>query len=146
MVSLSEVVRPIWQASPLQLERYNGYPAARIAGNVAPGVSSGAAMTEMEWLASRLPSGFMVEWTGQSLQEKQSATQAPMLLTLSMLVVFLVLAALYESWSIPFSVILVVPLGILGAVMAVLLRGLENDVFFKVGLSPSSAFRRRTRS
>ncbi|WP_416067167.1 multidrug efflux RND transporter permease subunit [Rhizobium sp. ZK1] len=134
MVSLSEVVRPVWQTSPLQLERYNGYPAARIAGNAASGVSSGAAITEMERLASRLPSGFMIEWTGQSLQEKQSASQAPMLLTLSMLVVFLVLAALYESWSIPFSVILVVPLGILGAIMAVLLRGLENDVFFKVGL------------
>ncbi|MEW9309968.1 multidrug efflux RND transporter permease subunit [Labrys neptuniae] len=134
MVSLAEVVSPVWEASPLQLVRYNGYAAARITGSAAPGVSSGDAMAEMERLASQLPAGFMVEWTGQSLQEKQSAAQAPILLGLSVLVVFLVLAALYESWSIPFSVMLVVPLGILGAVAAVLLRGLENDVFFKVGL------------
>lgn len=134
MVSLAEVVTPIWEASPLQLVRYNGYPAARISGSGAAGVSSGDAMAEMERLASQLPSGFMVEWTGQSLQERQSASQAPLLLGLSMLVVFLVLAALYESWSIPLSVMLIVPLGIFGAVAAVLLRGLENDVFFKVGL------------
>ncbi|KGF69428.1 acriflavine resistance protein B [Hoeflea sp. BAL378] len=134
MVALSEVVTPVWEASPLQLARYNGYPAARIAGEAAPGVSSGDAMAEMERLASQLPRGFMIEWTGQSLQEKQSTSQAPVLLAISMLVVFLVLAALYESWSIPLSVMLVVPLGIVGAVTAVLLRGLENDVFFKVGL------------
>ena len=134
MVALSEMVTPVWEASPLQLVRYNGYPAVRIAGNAAPGVSSGTAMAEMERLASQLPQGFVVEWTGQSFQEKQSASQAPMLLAISMLVVFLVLAALYESWSIPLSVMLVVPLGIIGAVLAVSLRGLENDVFFKVGL------------
>ena len=134
MVALSEVVTPVWQASPLQLARYNGYPAASISGNAAPGVSSGDAMAEMERLAARLPAGFMIEWTGQSLQEKQSASQAPLLFALSALVVFLVLSALYESWSIPFSVMLVVPLGVLGAVAAVSLRGLENDVFFKVGL------------
>ncbi|MDQ0325952.1 multidrug efflux pump [Rhodopseudomonas julia] len=134
MVALSEVVEPVWETSPLQLERYNGYPAARISGSAAPGVSSGAAMTEMERLAQQLPKGFALEWTGQSLQERQSATQAPMLLAASMLVVFLVLAALYESWSIPLAVMLVVPLGVLGAVVAVLARGMENDVFFKVGL------------
>lgn len=134
MVSLSEVVTPVWKASPLQLVRYNGYPAVRITGNAAPGISSGNAMAEMERLAAKLPSGFVIEWTGQSLQEKQSAAQAPMLFALSGLVVFLVLAALYESWAIPISVMLVVPLGILGAVAAVMLRGLENDVFFKVGL------------
>lgn len=134
MVALSEVVTPVWETSPLQLVRYNGYPSVRIAGNAAPGVSSGDAMAEMERLAMQLPQGFMVEWTGQSYQEKQSESQAPILLAISMLVVFLVLAALYESWSIPLSVMLVVPLGILGAVAAVLLRGLENDVFFKVGL------------
>ena len=134
MVSLSEVVTPVWETGPLQYVRYNGYPAARIAGSAAPGVSSGDAMAEMERLAKQLPQGFMVEWTGQSLQEKQSAAQAPILLALSMLVVFLVLAALYESWSIPLSVMLVVPLGIVGSVLAVHLRGLENDVFFKVGL------------
>ena len=88
----------------------------------------------VERLAAQLPSGFAVAWTGQSLQERQSAAQAPMLMALSMLVVFLVLAALYESWSIPLSVMLVVPLGLLGAVVAVLLRGTANDVFFKVGM------------
>ncbi|WP_454624145.1 multidrug efflux RND transporter permease subunit [Bradyrhizobium cenepequi] len=134
MVSLSEVVTPVWGEDPLQLVRYNGYPAARVAGNAASGVSSGDAMAEMERLAAQLPVGFVVEWTGQSLQEKEAASQAPILLALSMLVVFLVLAAMYESWSIPVSVMLVVPLGILGAVLAVQIRGLENDVFFKVGL------------
>lgn len=91
-------------------------------------------MDEIEQLALKLPKGFAVEWTGQSLQERQSGTQAPMLMAFSFLIVFLVLAALYESWTIPLSVMLVVPLGILGAVIAVHLRGLENDVFFKVGL------------
>lgn len=134
MVPLSEVVTPVWESTPLQLDRYNGYPAARISGEAASGVSSGLAMAEMERLAKQLPQGFAVEWTGQSLQEQQSASQAPMLLAASMLVVFLVLAALYESWSIPFAVMLVVPLGVLGAVTAVLLRGTDNDVFFKVGL------------
>lgn len=134
MVPLSEVVTPVWEESQLQLERYNGYPASRISGSAASGVSSGAAMAQMETLAKQLPAGFAVEWTGQSLQERQSANQAPMLLAASMLVVFLVLAALYESWSVPFSVMLVVPLGVLGAVAAVLLRGADNDVFFKVGL------------
>ncbi|RZS77470.1 multidrug efflux pump [Phyllobacterium myrsinacearum] len=134
MVSLSEVVTPVWTASPLQLVRYNGFPAVRIAGNAAPGVSSGTAMAEMDRLAAQLPPGFAVEWTGQSLEERQSGSQAPILLALSMLVVFLVLAALYESWSIPLSVMLVVPLGIIGAVLAVQLRGMPNDVFFKVGL------------
>ncbi len=124
----------MWGEEPLQLVRYNGYPTARISGNAAPGVSSGDAMAEMERLAAKLPAGFVVEWTGQSLQEKDSTSQAPILLALSMLVVFLVLAALYESWSIPLSVMLVVPLGVLGAILAVQIRGLENDVFFKVGL------------
>ena len=134
MVSLSEVVEPVWETTPLQVQRYNGYPVANISGSAAQGVSSGAAMTEMERLAQQLPRGFAVEWAGQSLQERQSATQTPMLLAASMLVVFLVLAALYESWSIPLSVMLVVPLGVLGAVLAVLARGMDNDVFFKVGL------------
>ena len=134
MVPLSEVVTPNWGQTPLQLVRYNGYASVRIAGSAAPGVSSGDAMREMEALAARLPRGFAVEWTGQSLQENQSAAQAPMLLALSMAVVFLVLAALYESWAIPLSVMLVVPLGLIGAVAAVLLRGMANDVFFKVGL------------
>ncbi|MEI7345228.1 efflux RND transporter permease subunit [Dickeya chrysanthemi] len=134
MVSLKEVVTPVWSDTPLQLTRYQGFLAIRISGSAAPGVSSGEAMAEMERLAAQLPPGFTVAWTGQSLQERQSAAQAPMLLLLSMVVVFLVLAALYESWSIPLSVMLVVPLGLLGAVLAVTLRGMPNDVFFKVGL------------
>ncbi|WP_426076276.1 multidrug efflux RND transporter permease subunit [Janthinobacterium sp. PSPC3-1] len=134
MVALGQLVRPVWSETPLQLVRFQGYPAARISGSAAPGVSSGDAMLEMERLVSQLPPGFALAWTGQSLQEKESASQAPMLMALSMLVVFLVLAALYESWSIPLSVMLVVPLGLLGAVLAVTLRGMPNDVFFKVGM------------
>ncbi|MGB8417003.1 multidrug efflux pump [Burkholderia sp. GAS332] len=134
MVPLSEVVQPVWSETPLQLVRYLGFPSARLSGSAAPGATSGEAMAEMERLAAKLPPGFAVAWTGQSLQERQSASQAPMLMALSMLVVFLVLAALYESWSIPLSVMLVVPLGLIGAVAAVLLRGMPNDVFFKVGM------------
>ena len=134
MVSLREVVTPVWSESPQQMMRFQGFPAVRIAGGAAPGVSSGAAMAEMERLVAQLPPGFAVAWTGQSLQERQSAAQAPLLMLLSALVVFLVLAALYESWSIPLSVMLVVPLGLLGAVAAVMLRGMPNDLFFKVGM------------
>ena len=134
MVPLAEFATPVWSETPLQLVRYQGFLASRISGTPAPGTSSGAAMAEMERLVAQLPPGFAVAWTGQSLQERQSAAQAPLLMALSMLVVLLVLAALYESWSIPLSVMLVVPLGLLGAVAAVLLRGMPNDVFFKVGL------------
>jgi multidrug efflux pump len=134
MVPLGEVVTPVWTDAPLQLVRYKGYPSVRIAGSAAPGVSSGEAMAAMEALVARLPPGFAVEWTGQSLQERESAAQAPMLMALSTLVVFLVLAALYESWAIPLSVMLVIPLGLIGAVLAVSLRGMPNDVFFKVGM------------
>ncbi len=133
-VPLSELVNPRWETSPLQLVRYNGYPATRISGMAAPGYSSGDALKEMERLAEQLPSGFAIEWTGVSLQEKQAGSEAAMLLALSMLAVFLVLAALYESWSIPFSVMLVVPLGLIGAVAAVMIAGMPNDVFFKVGM------------
>ncbi|MQT14856.1 multidrug efflux RND transporter permease subunit [Segnochrobactrum spirostomi] len=134
MVPLSEVVTPQWSVSPLQLNRYNGYPSLSLSGEAAPGVSSGTAMAEIERIAAGLPAGFSVEWTGQSLQERQSGAEAPLLAVFSVVVVFLVLAALYESWAIPLSVMLVVPLGVIGAVAAVSLRGLENDVFFKVGL------------
>ena len=134
MVPLREVVTTVWSESPQQMMRFQGFPAVRISGGAAAGVSSGAAMAEMERLVTELPQGYAVAWTGQSLQERQSAAQAPMLMALSALVVFLVLAALYESWSIPLSVMLVVPLGLLGAVAAVMLRGLPNDVFFKVGM------------
>ena len=133
-VALAELVTPVWSNGPLQLSTYNGYPSVSITGTAAPGVSSGDAMREMERLAAELPHGFGIEWTGQSRQEREAGAQAPILLALSMLVVFLVLAALYESWSIPMAVMLVVPLGLIGAVSAVMLRGLSNDVFFKVGL------------
>lgn len=134
MVALGQLVHPVWSETPLQLVRFQGYPAARISGSAAPGVASGDAMLEMEGLVKQLPPGFALAWTGQSLQEKESASQAPMLMALSMLVVFLVLSALYESWAIPLSVMLVVPLGLLGAVLAVTMRGMPNDVFFKVGM------------
>lgn len=134
MVPLSEFVTPNWRNTPPQFTRFQGYPALRLSGSAAAGVSSGEAMAEINRLAADLPSGFTVAWTGQALQEQQSAQQAPILMALSMLVVFLVLAALYESWSIPLSVLLVVPLGLLGAVLAVTIRGLPNDVFFKVGM------------
>lgn len=134
MVPLREVITPVWNESPQQMMRFEGFPAVRISGGAALGVSSGVAMAEMERLAAQLPPGFAIAWTGQSLQERHSAAQAPLLMLLSALVVFLVLAALYESWSIPLSVMLVVPLGLLGAVGAVMLRGMPNDVFFKVGM------------
>lgn len=134
MVALSELVKPVWTQTPLQYVRYNSYPSMRITGSAAPGLSSGDALLEMERLASKLPAGFAIEWTGQSLQEKSAGAEAPLLLALSMLVVFMLLAALYESWTIPVSVMLVVPLGLIGAVAAVLIRDLPNDVFFKIGM------------
>lgn len=134
MVPLREVVTPKWSESPQQMVRFQGFPAVRISGGAALGVSSGASMAEMERLVAQLPPDYAIAWTGASLQERQSATQAPLLMLLSALVVFLVLAALYESWSIPLSVMLVVPLGLIGAVVAVMLRGMPNDVFFKVGM------------
>src|SRR5690606_34504134 len=108
--------------------------SVRISGQAAPGYSSGAAIAEMERIASELPAGFGYEWTGQTLQEIQSGSQAPALIVLSILFIFLLLAALYESWSIPLSVILVVPLGVIGSVLAVTMMGMSNDVYFKVGL------------
>jgi multidrug efflux pump len=123
-----------WITGPMQTIRYNGYPTMRIAGEPAPGYSTGAALAEMERLAGQLPPGFAFEWTGQSREEKLSGSTAIVLFAFSLLAVFLCLAALYESWSIPFAVILVVPLGVLGVTLAASLRGLENDVYFKVGL------------
>ncbi|MFL1552910.1 multidrug efflux RND transporter permease subunit [Pseudomonas sp. D47] len=134
MVPLAAFVRAEWTLGPTQLTRYNGYPAVSISGEPAAGHSSGEAMAEIERLVAQGPSGLGHEWTGLALQEHLSANQAPLLLGLSLLIVFLCLAALYESWSIPTSVLLVVPLGVLGAVLAVSLRGMPNDVFFKVGL------------
>jgi multidrug efflux pump len=134
MVPFSSFSSSKWIAGPVQLTRYNGYPSMRISGDAAPGRSTGEALSEMERLAAQLPAGFGFEWTGQSLEEKTSGSQAPALFALSLLAVFLVLAALYESTTIPLSVILVVPLGILGALLGATLRGLPNDVYFKVGL------------
>src|SRR5690606_13532304 len=133
-VPLSAVASVEWEKGPTQVVGYNGYPSVRISGEAAPGYSSGAAIEEMERLAAQLPEGFGYEWTGQSLQEIQSGSQAPFLIGLSIIFVFLLLAALYESWSIPLSVMLVVPLGVMGAVAAVMLRDMPNDVYFKVGL------------
>lgn len=134
LVSMSEVITPVWQHAPQQYNRYNGRPSLSITGSPASGLSSGQAMLEMERLIAQLPKGVGYEWTGISLEERQSETQTTFLLILSMLVVFLVLAALYESWSIPLSVMLVVPLGMVGAFIAVMIRGMPNDIFFKVGL------------
>ncbi|CAB5281492.1 hydrophobe/amphiphile efflux-1 (HAE1) family protein [Burkholderia multivorans] len=123
-----------WTYGSPKLERYNGISAMEIQGQAAPGKSTGQAMAAMEALATKLPTGIGYSWTGLSFQEIQSGSQAPILYAISILVVFLCLAALYESWSIPFSVIMVVPLGVIGALLAATLRGLENDVFFQVGL------------
>ena len=134
MVPLSAFATVEWTRGPLQVVGYNGYPSIRISGQAAPGYSSGDAIAEMERLVGELPPGFGYEWTGQSLQEIASGTQAPLLIGLSILFVFLLLAALYESWAIPLAVMLVVPLGALGAVLAVMMRDMSNDVYFKVGL------------
>ncbi len=123
-----------WSAAPASLSRYNGYPAMTLSGMAAPGESSGAALAEMERLASELPQGIGYEWTGVSFEEKQAGGQIGLLLGLSVVVVFLVLAALYESWTIPLAVLLIVPMGVLGAVLFSMLRGLSADVYFNVGL------------
>ena len=134
MVRLSEFTRVKWVAGATKLDRYNGLAAMKISGATAPGVSSGEALAAMEDIAKKLPPGIGFEWSGISSEEKISGEQAPLLFGISLLVVFLILAALYESWSIPFAVMLAVPLGVFGALVAVELRGLPNDVYFKVGL------------
>jgi multidrug efflux pump len=134
MIPLSSVVHPHWTVASPNLTRYNGYAAVEINGSNAPGRSTGEAMTEMQRQVDQLPDGIGSDWAGQSLQERLSGAQAPMLFGLSILVVYLCLAALYESWSVPVSVLLVVPLGVIGAIASAQLRGLSNDVFFKVGL------------
>ena len=134
LVPLSAFASTRWVTGAMQTVRYNGYPAMRIGGSAAPGFSTGDAIGEMERLASQLPRGFGYEWTGQSREEKLAGAQAFVLYGFAILAVFLCLAALYESWSIPFSVILVVPLGVLGVVLATLFRGYANDVYFQVGL------------
>ena len=134
MVPLSSFATADWGYGPVQIVGYNGYPTIRINGEAAPGFSSGEALSEMQRLAAELPSGFTYEWTGQSLQEIESGSQAPILIGLSVLFVFLCLAGLYGSWSIPLSVMLIVPMGAIGTVAAVTTLGLANDVFFTVGL------------
>ena len=133
-VPMSALATTRWVTGPIQTIRYNGYPTMRISGDAAPGYSTGDAMDEMEKLAQKLPAGFGFEWTGQSREERLSGSTATILIAFSLLAVFLCLSALYESWSIPFAVLLAVPLGVLGAVIGASLRGMPNDVFFKVGL------------
>ena len=133
-VPLSSFVTAEWTQGPVQVVRYNSYESIRIGGTAAPGYSTGEAMTEMETLIGQLPNGFGYEWTGLSYQEKQAGAQSIILLSLAMLVVFMVLAALYESWAIPLSVMLMVPLGMLGAVGLISALGMPNDVYFQVGM------------
>ena len=134
MVPFSAFAKGEWIYGPPKLSRYNGVEAMEILGAPAPGYTSGQAMAEVEALAKKLPAGVGISWTGLSYEERLSGSQAPALYAISLLMVFLCLAALYESWSIPIAVMLVVPLGIIGALMATSLRGLSNDVYFQVGL------------
>lgn len=134
LVPFSSFASTEWVFGSPKLERYNGVPAMQILGAAAPGVSSGEAMAEIEKIVATLPDGFGIEWTGLSAEERDTGAQTPMLYALSILVVFLCLAALYESWSVPISVLLIVPLGLMGAVASALANGLANDIFFQVGL------------
>jgi multidrug efflux pump len=134
MVPFSAFGRTEWVYGSPRLERFNGIASREIQGSPAPGFTTGDAMAEMERLAAQLPAGIGFDWSGISYQERQSSGQAPALYAISLLVVFLCLAALYESWSVPTAVMLVVPLGVLGAVLATLLNGMSNDVYFQVGL------------
>jgi len=134
MVPLSAFASWEWSYGAPQLQRYNGFPSIELLGNAPPGRSTGDAMKAMEEIMEKMPNGIGYEWTGQSYEEKLTGAQAPLLYALSVLIVFLCLAALYESWSIPVAVMLVVPLGIIGALLAVTMRGMPNDVYFKVGL------------
>ncbi len=134
LVPFSNFATESWKFGPQGISRYNGIPSMQIQGSPAPGVSSGAAMAEMERLAGQLPVGYNLSWTGLSLEEKQSGDQAPLLYSLSLLAVFLCLAALYESWVIPVAVMLAMPIGVLGALLGAWLGGFQNGVFFQVGL------------
>jgi multidrug efflux pump len=134
MVPFSAFAKGSWIWGSPKLERYNGVSSIEILGQPAPGLSTGAAMSAMEKLAAKLPRGIAYEWTGLSFEEQRAGTQTGSLYAISLAVVFLCLAALYESWSIPFAVMLVVPLGVFGAILATLLRGLNDDVFFQVAL------------
>ncbi len=134
LVDLQEIATATWVQGPAKLTRYNGVPSMPISGSAAPGASSGDALAAMEAFASKLPKGIGYEWSGQSLEEKISAGQTAFVFALSILIVFLVLVALYESWAVPISVMLVVPLGVLGCVLAVSIQNMTNDVYFTIGL------------
>ncbi|MDF3012758.1 MAG: multidrug efflux transporter permease [Cellvibrio sp.] len=134
MVPFSAFTSGRWIYGSPRLERYNGVSSLNVIGQGAPGISSGDAMLAVEEIIAKLPAGIGYQWTGMSFQERESGNQAPLLYALSILIVFLCLAALYESWSVPFAVILVVPLGVIGAVLFAMGRGLSNDVYFQVGL------------
>jgi multidrug efflux pump len=134
MVPLSAFVSAHWSYGSPRLERYNGSPSVEILGQGGPGVSSGDAMAAVEEIIAKLPPGIGYEWTGTSFEERRAGTQAPALYALSILVVVLCLAALYESWSLPFAVILIIPIGVLGSVVAATARGLSNDIYFHVAL------------
>jgi HAE1 family hydrophobic/amphiphilic exporter-1 len=135
MVPLSAIASRTWTVGPVALSRYNGYPSLDVSGRASRGYSSGAAMAEMERLAAAaLPVGVAYDWVDAAREETVAEKQTPLLIGLSLLAVFMALAALYESWTIPFAVLMVVPLGVIGAVSAVLMRGMPNDVYFKVGM------------
>lgn len=134
MVRFSAFSSTSWSSGSPQLMRYNGSPALEMLASTPAGVSSGDAMKAVETIMQKMPPGIGIEWTGASLQERQSGSQAPLLYAVSILFVFLCLAALYESWSVPFSVMLAVPLGVIGALVATYTRGMSNDVYFQVGL------------
>ena len=134
LIPLAEIIQTQWAADSPKLDRYNGMPAMKLSGNPAPGRSTGEAMAAMERLTHQLPPGIGFEWSATSFEESLAGAQVPMLFGISLLVVFLCLAALYESWSIPFAVLLIVPIGLFGAVLAVMGMGMPNDVYFKVGL------------
>src|SRR3546814_13753690 len=137
MVPFSAFGSSHWDYGSPRLERYDGVPSVEIQGEAAPGLSSGEAMDEIERLAEQLPPGFGIEWTAVSYQERESGSQTPLLYSLSLLIIFLCLAALYESWTIPTAVLLVAPLGILGAVLANTLLGMDRDVYFQVSMLPT---------
>jgi multidrug efflux pump len=134
MVPVSAFSSAHWEFGSPQLERYNRVPAVNISGEAAHGVSSGAAMQAIDEIVAKLPAGFRVDWTGQSYQERAAGAQTPILYTMSVIIVFLALAALYESWAMPIPILLAVPLGVIGAVLATAARGLERDVYFQVGM------------
>jgi multidrug efflux pump len=134
MVPFGAFTTVTWTAGPPQIQRYNGYPSMNISGTAAPGRSTGEAMNEMKRLSRDLPPGFGFDWTGLSFEENQASGQIVALMTVSLVVVFLLLAALYESWAVPLAVLLVVPLGVLGSILFTMFRGLAADVYFNVGL------------